>query len=408
VITGLGAVAPNGVGAAEQWKATLDRVSGLTRLPEHVAGNSGIHVAGIVADFDSAAFMPDGLKVQTDRWTWLCLTAGAMSLDDAACELGRVDADRLSVVTASSSGGNAFGQRELSALGTKGPRAVSAYQSIAWFYAAAAGQLSIRHGLRGPSGVTVGDGAGGLVAAAAAARTLRRDAASVVLIVGGEAPFSPYALACHRGRADLSSAADPVGSYHPFTRSADGGVLGEGAAGFVLERRETALERAATVYAELAAVASTHDAHHPLAPPPGPEALTAAMIRALRRAGVAPAEVDAVFADGNGTAAWDAVEAAALRQVFGRHGAAVPVVLPKTMTGRLNAGAAVLDVVWAARAVATGTLPPRAVGAGETAFDLDIVDSIRSVPDLATVLVVARGTGGFNSAAVLTSAERSS
>jgi len=129
--------------------------------------------------------------VQTDRWTWLALA-------DAALDLSSIDPLELSVITASASGGNAFGQKEIQALWRHGPRAVSAYQSIGWFYAASSGQLSILHQFKGPCSVVVTEAAGGIDAIAQARRLIRQGRAAV-LVGGTEAPLSPYALACQCG-----------------------------------------------------------------------------------------------------------------------------------------------------------------------------------------------------------------
>jgi 3-oxoacyl-(acyl-carrier-protein) synthase len=398
VITGLGVVAPNGIGTEQQWKATLAKRSGIALLPDDVRGGSGLLAGGVVADFDAEQFVVDRQRVQTDRWTWFCLAAAELCLADAELDFDRADPYTLSVVTPSSTGGNVFGQRELQSLWSKGPRAVTAYQSVAWFYAASAGQLSIRHGFKGRCTVTVADGAGGLAAAGTALRMLRAEPDQRVLVAGGEAPFSPYSVVCHQKRPDLSRSAD----YQPFRTPATGGVIGEGGAALLVETLESATARRAPGrYAELASVACTHDAHDHVLAPPTPDALVAAITRALRRADVTPAEVDIVFADGNGAEDWDALEVAALRSCLGSQLADVPIVVPKTMTGRLNSAGALLDLCWAAQALVHDVAPPSLADDG--CRRLDVVGEPCFAAGLTTALVVARGAGGFNAAAVLKS-----
>jgi act minimal PKS chain-length factor (CLF/KS beta) len=220
----------------------------------------------------------------------------------------------------------------------------------------------------------------------------------VVISGGTEAPLSPYALVCQSTNGMVSTSADPGGAYLPFDSRACGYVPGEGGALIILERAGHARRRGARRYADLAGYAASFD------PPPGsgrPPTLTAAIRGALADAGLAADGIDVVFADAAGT--WDADrdEAEALAAVFGPYG--VPVTAPKTLTGRLYAGGASLDVATAALAIHHGVVPPTA---SVTDLRPDCpIDLVRGAPRRGPVraaLVVARGAGGFNAAAVLT------
>jgi minimal PKS chain-length factor (CLF/KS beta) len=399
VITGLGVVAPNGIGAQEYWAATLRGDLAVTPITRFDASGYAARLAGQVPDFDPNSFLDNRFIVQTDRWTWFGMAASRLALEDAGFDPASRDAYDTSVVFGAGSGGNDFGQKELSRLHTRGRAAVSVYQSIAWFYAATTGQTSIRHGLKGPSGVVVTDGAGGLDSLAQARRTIRRGTASV-LAGAAESGLTPYALTCHLASGRVSTAADPRAAYKPFDRNARGYLPGEGGATLLVEHPAAAAARGAPkVYGEIAGYAATHDAFHHCEPAAGPTWLVAAIRRALADAGVAPAEVDVVFADGAGSPDLDALEAAALREVFGPGG--VPVTAPQGFVGRLCAGGSALAVATALLALRDGVLP--AVGNlddPDPAYGLDLVRAPR--PAAAEVaLVVARGFGGFNSALVL-------
>lgn len=402
VITGIGVVAPTGVGVTEHWAGTLAAGSRLGPITSFDAAELPMRVVGEVARFDETEFVPNKLRVQTDRWTWMALAATTLAFADADLDPADHDPYDLSVVTASSSAGNAFGQREIHALWSDGPRAVSAYQSIGWFYAASSGQISIRDQLKGACGVIVADGAGGIDAVASAGRSIRRGT-KAVLVGGTEAALSPYALACHAGLTTLSTDADPATAYRPFAPDAGGSVLGEGGALLVVEDPAFARDRGARVYAEIAATASTHDAGSPTGVPTDHRGLVRAMRSAIERAGLRQEDVDVVFADAVGDRACDAIEADAITEVFG--GRSVPVAVPKTMTGRLNSGGAALDLAWAALAIRHGMIPPSVNLREGFVRDLDVVTAVRPAPQLRTALVVARGIGGFNSAAVVRAAE---
>ncbi|MBT2208980.1 MULTISPECIES: beta-ketoacyl synthase N-terminal-like domain-containing protein [Actinomadura] len=397
VITGLGVVAPTGIGVTGHWEATLAGECRISPVRDFDASALPVRLAGQVDGFEPAEFVENRLAVQTDRWTWLALAATQLGFVDAALDPAKEDPFQLSVVTASASGGNAFGQREIQALWQEGPRQVSAYQSIGWFYAASSGQISIRHKLKGACGVLVADAAGAVEALASARRQIGRGLAAVVT-GGTEAPLSPYALACQTSQGTLSGETDPARAYRPFAGDATGHVPGEGGAILVVEELAHARRRGAPqVYAEVAGTASTHDAFHVTDTAPDHTQLARAIRLALERAGAGPGDIGAVFADGAGVPALDRLEAAALREVFGARG--VPVAVPKTMTGRLCSGGAALDLAWAAQALSTGIIPPSVNLAGRD--DLDLVTGPREAPGLTAALVVARGAGGFNSAAVL-------
>lgn len=398
LITGIGVVAPTGIGVTEHWSETLSRRCRLGPITDFDASRLPVGVVGQVPGFDPAEYADGRLRVQTDRWTWFALAASRLALVDAALDPEEHDPYRLAVVTSSASGGNVFGQREIHALWGEGPRAVSAYQSIGWFYAASSGQISIKEQLKGSCGVMVSDAAGGLDALSSAARSIRRGIGAAV-VGGTEAPLSPYALACQASQTGLSSGADPLRAYRPFAADAAGYVPGEGGAMLVVEHPDFAAERGAGPgYAEVAGTAATHDAFHTEDPAPDHDQLERAIRLALDRAGCGPAEVGAVFADAAGEPRLDRLEVAAIDAVFGSHGVAVCV--PKSMTGRLCSGGAALDLAWAALALRHGLLPP-SVNLDATGAPLDLVTEARPVPDLDVVVVLARGTGGFNSAAVL-------
>jgi len=402
VVTGIGVVAPTGIGAAEHWATTLRGELRVSRIEEFDAGRYRTVLAGRVPAFTAAGYVEDRQAVQTDRWTHLALAAARFALADAGYDPTAHDPYDTAVVLASGSGGNEFGQREIQALWQHGRRAVGAYQSIAWFYAASAGQVSIRHQTKGPSGVLVTEGAGGLDSLGEARRVIRRGTPAV-LAGGTEAPLSPYALACQATGGRLSGAADPRAAYKPFDRRAGGNVPGEGGAVLLVEDLGRAAARGAPRYGVIAGYGATHDAHHPQDPPPDCTQYARAMSLALADAGVSPTEVDLVVADGAGVPELDRLEAEAVNRVFGA--GAVPVTAPAGLTGRLCSGGAALNVATALLAMRDGVVP--AVGNlddPDPASGLDLVCGAPRELPVRTVLVGARGQGGFNSALVLRAA----
>ena len=402
VVTGIGVVAPNGIGKDAWWKATTAGENGIKRITLFDPSRYGTQLAGEVSDFNAEDWIEKRLIVQTDRWTHMGLAATQMALEEAKLDPAEEDPVSMSVITASSSGGNEFGQREIQALWDKGPMFVGAYQSIAWFYAATTGQVSIKHNMKGPCGVVIAEGAGGLEALQHSRRTIRRGIDTVVS--GGlEAPIGPYALTCQLDTGHLSSEQDPDAAFRPFDARANGYVPGEGGAIILVEELERARERGAPqIYGEIVGYGATNDAAHWGRPDPDGGQLAKAMKVALDNAGVAPDEVDAVFLDAMGIPEADVQEAQAIKDVFGKRAADLPVTAPKTTVGRLYAGGAALDVASALLAMRDGKLPPT-INLDEPAdgCDLQFVTGSARDAELNTVLVSARGLGGFNAALVL-------
>lgn len=402
VITGIGVVAPNGIGTEAYWAATREGRNAVRRITHFDPSRYSTQLAGEVDGFKPDDYIDGRLIVQTDRWTWMALAATDMALKDARLECKAVDPYGMSVITASSSGGNEFGQREIGNLWGKGVLYVGAYQSIAWFYAASTGQIAIKWGMKGPCGVVVSEGAGGLEALAHSHRNIRRGV-DVVVSGGTEAPLCPYALVCQLQSGLLSAQRDPAMAYRPFDAEANGHVPGEGGAILVIEDLEHAQKRGAPhIYAEILGYCATQDAYHYAQPAPDGRQLARAMQQSIQNAGLGPQDIDVIFADGAANLQGDALEAEAIRKVFGSRASSVPVTVPKSMVGRLYAGGAPLDVAAAVLSMRDEVVPPT-INLTEPAkgCELNFVTREPKPMPVRTVLVNGRGYGGFNSSLVL-------
>jgi act minimal PKS chain-length factor (CLF/KS beta) len=347
-----------------------------------------------VPDYDPSKYLPGRLVPQTDRMTQLALMAMDGAVADADIDLSTIPDDQIGIVTGNSVGGLEFSQRELEKLWSAGGKHVSAYLSFAWFYAANTGQLSIRHGLRGPGGVLTGH-AGGLDAVAHARRYVRD---GVPLVVSGavDSVLCPLGWVIELTTRRISTHPDPNRAYLPFDAAACGYLPGEGGAIVLVEDAEAARRRGARPYGEIAGYGSTFDPQPGSGREPG---LRRAIEIALADAWMAPGDIDVVFADAAGVAEWDRAEAAVITGVFGPRG--VAVTAPKTMTGRLHSGGPALDVATALLAVRHGVIPPTVnVTDPVPADQLDLVLGEPRDAAPRTALVVARGDG-LNSALVL-------
>ncbi len=399
VVTGLGVTAPNGLGTDDYWTATCDGRSGIGAVTRFDAAGYPSRLAGEVPGFVARDHLPSRLIPQTDHMTHLALVAADWALADADVEPEQWPEFDMGVVTASSSGGFEFGQGELQNLWSKGGQYVSAYQSFAWFYAVNTGQISIRNGMRGASGVLVSDQAGGLDAVAHARRQIRKGC-RLVVSGGVDGSICPWGWVAQLAGGRLSTSDDPARAYRPFDPEAAGHVPGEGGALLVVEDGESAQARGARVYGEIAGYGATFDPKPGSGREPG---LRRAIGLALADAGLAPGDVDVVFADAAAVPELDRAEAEAIGTVFGPNG--VPVTAPKTMTGRLYSGAGPLDLVAALLAIRDNVIPPTTNVSPAEEYRLDLVLQARSAR-VDTALVIGRGYGGFNSVMIVRRAGR--
>ncbi|WP_316525444.1 beta-ketoacyl synthase N-terminal-like domain-containing protein [Kitasatospora brasiliensis] len=402
VVTGLGVVAPNGVGADAFWKATRQGVSVLDRISRDGCTELPLRIAGQVNAFDPQSTIDNRYLVQTDRFTHYAMAAADLAVADAGLRPDPEQPFAVGVVTAAGSGGGEFGQRELQQLWGQGPKFVGPYQSIAWFYAASTGQISIRGGYKGPCAVVASDEAGGLDALAHAARTIERGTDAVV-VGAAEAPLAPYSMVCQLGYPELSLAGRADRAYLPFTALACGFSPAEGGAMLLLEDEDAARGRGAHVRAHLAGHGSTFTGASRWSE--SREGLAAAIRIALDEARIAAEEVDVVFADALGVPAADRAEALALADALGPVAERVPVTAPKSGTGRAYCGAPMLDVTAAVLAMEDGVLPPTP-NVTEVCHDLALVTGRARPAELNTALVLSRGLMGSNSALVLRRPER--
>ncbi|MEU4064663.1 ketosynthase chain-length factor [Streptomyces wedmorensis] len=398
VVTGVGVIAPNGLRADAYWKSVREGLGVLDRITREGCEGLPLKVAGEVRGFDASTLIEDRFLVQTDRFSHYTMAAAQLALDDAG--LPRENPEEpfeVGVVTAAGSGGGEFGQRELQKLWGQGSKFVGPYQSIAWFYAASTGQISIRSGLKGPCGVVASDEAGGLDAIAHAARGVRRGTGAV-LVGAAEAPLAPYSMVCQLGYPELSTVEDPDRAYRPFTAGACGFVPAEGGAMLVVEDESRARDRGAAVRAVVAGHGATFTGASRWEE--SREGLARAIRVALDEAGCAPEEVDVVFADALGVPEADRAEALAIADALGAHATRVPVTAPKTGIGRAYCGAPVLDTAAAVFAMEHGVVPPTP-NVFDICHDLDLVTSRARPAELRTALVLSRGLMGSNAALVV-------
>lgn len=401
VITGVGVVTPAGIGVNSFWEGVSSGRSFISPLTRFDPTRFASKMAGVVPDFNAIEYIDPRIVAQTDRWTHFDLTSAHEALSQAGLDIKQEDPARVGAVFAAGTGGNAFGQQQLHLCWEKGPRYVSAYESIAWFYAASIGQVSIRHGIRGYGRNICAEAAGGLIALAHAAKIIDQGMCDVVIAGGSEASVAPYAFACHQASGLISTDTTPY-PYRPFDVSRSGPIIGEGGAVFCIESKEHAQQRGATILGEIVGGGQTFDGQMSRKPASDGKEYARALKQAITTARLRPSEIDWIICDGLGTQEGDIAESRALQQVFANALPGIPASAPKSMFGRLFNGASTVDVAMALLGMKhNAVLPTVGSEQQDPSCPLDIVPNQARSWNLQNVLIGARGFGGFNAALIV-------
>lgn len=400
VITGLGLVTPLGVGVEPTWRALLAGERAAAPITLFDAGAHRTRFACEVKGFDAHAWV-DGRKLkELDRYSAFGLAAALMAWRDAGLGDGLPVAarDHIGVILGVGIGGLDTIERHHRTLLEKGPGRVSPYFVPAAISNMGAGQIAMRLGLRGINYTTTSACASGAHAVGEALRHIQRGGAEVMLAGGAEAAITPLGVAGFNAMLALSTRNDdPAHASRPWDRRRDGFVMGEGAGVLVLEERDHALARGATVYAELLGYGATDDAHHVTHPAPEAEGAQRAMREALRDGAIDAARVGYINAHGTSTKQGDLEETRAIRAVFGAHADRLAVSSTKSMTGHLLGAAGGVEAAFTALALARAVLPPTVnLDEPDAGCDLDYVPHEARAAAVDVALSNSFGFGGTN------------
>ena len=402
VITGAGAVTPVGVGVKAYWAAITAGRSGVGPLtlsdPEIVPSK----VAAECLEFDPAAALGPKDARRLDRCTQLAVSASQEAWEDAGIEAG-LDKDEAGVVFATGIGGIGSLLASEQVLRTKGPNRVSAFTVPQLMPNAAAAQVSMRFGLRGPNFTTTTACAASNHAIGLAFQAIQHGEAEAMVAGGSESAFCDIALVAFSQMTALSTKFNdrPQEASRPFDALRNGFVMGEGAGSLILEERERALARGAQVYAEVAGFGQSADAFHITAPSEDGSGAALAIRRALRSAELEPAAVGYVNAHGTSTPAGDISETRALRLAFGDHADRLAVSSTKSMIGHLFGAAGAVEGIATALAVRDGLLPPTINQTDpDPACDLDYIPNQARKAQVEAAISNGFGFGGHNAVVV--------
>jgi len=397
VVTGIGPVAPNGIGAEAFHKAQLEGKSGIRRITQFDASSYPVQIAGEV-DINPEDYIDRRELRRLDRFTQLALIAGHLALQDAGLEPEKEDPTRIGTLIGTGIGGMMTWQEQSRVLFEKGGTRLSPFFIPMMIANMASAQLAMKYGFMGPSSTVVTACATGSDAIGSAFRVIQLGEADVMLAGGTEAAVTEMAIGSFGVMRALSTRNhEPEKASRPFSRSRDGFVLSEGAAVLVLEEYERARFRGARIYAELVGFGRSADAHHITEPHPEGKGAALSMQAALRDAKISPEQVGYINAHGTSTPVGDKAETLAIKNVFGEHAYKLAISSTKSMVGHLLGAAGAIEAIASVQALASGILPPTInLEDPDPELDLDYVPNTPREKQVDYALSNSFAFGGMN------------
>jgi 3-oxoacyl-[acyl-carrier-protein] synthase II len=361
VITGLGLVTPVGIGTTETWHALLGGQSGIAPITLFDCSQFRVRFAGEVKAWDGTRFIDKKKLKEMDRFDEFALGAAALAIDDAKLEMTEEERDEAGCFIGVGLGGLFTLEKTKQTLMEKGPQKISPYSIPGIIANMAAGQVSMAHGLRGPSYCTTSACSSGAHAVGEAVEWIRRGRAQIMIAGGAEATVTPVGIGGFEAMFALSRRnEDPKAASRPFDKGRDGFVCGEGSGILVLESLSRAKKRGARIYAEIVGYGASSDANHLTQPAPHGEGAQRSMKMALKDAQISTDAVDYINAHGTSTPVGDIAESEAIAAVFGAYATdkKLAVSSTKSMMGHLLGAAGAVESAICALAIAEGKLPP--------------------------------------------------
>jgi 3-oxoacyl-[acyl-carrier-protein] synthase II len=359
VVTGIGVLSPVGHSAADFWNALMAGKSGAAPITYFDATDFATQFACELKDFNVEDYIDRKSASRMDPYCQYGVVTAERALKDSGLDLTSIDPTRIGVVHGSGIGGMTIYDQQFRQYLERGPRRVSPFFIPMLIPDIAAGQISIRNGLMGPNYATASACATSLHAVMDAVMLIQMGMADYMVCGGSEAPITQMSVAGFNSAKALSTRNDdPSKASRPYDVDRDGFVMGEGAGSMVIETYESALKRGAKIYAEIAGMGASADAHHLTAPHPEGLGARSAMTTAMNMAGITPDKVDYINTHGTATPLGDLAEIKAIKSVFGEHAHKLSISSTKSMTGHLLGAAGVVESIACILALQNQTVPP--------------------------------------------------
>ena len=398
VITGIGAVTPNGNNVNEFWTSLTNGISGIGPITYFDSSNHRVKIAGELNGFQPDSILDPKEIRKLDPFSIYALVATQEAISMSGLDSESLNPDRIGVTIGTGVGGIQTLEDQQRVIDQKGARRVSPQFVPKMIANIAGGHLSIRWGLRGPNQTVTSACASATDAIGMAMRLILSGDADAMVTGGTEASVTALTIAGFANMKALSQSNEiPERASRPFDKDRDGFVLGEGSGMLVIERESHAKNRGAPILAELAGYGSTDDAFHITQPSKGGSGALKAMERAITDAGLNIDDIDYINAHGTSTPYNDKNESAAITELFKNHCEKLKVSSTKSMTGHLLGAAGGIEAVASVKAVLEQTLPPTInYDTPDPECALDYVPNIAQSSNVNSVLSNTFGFGGHN------------
>ncbi len=398
VVTGLGLVTPLGTGVEKNWEALMASRSGIGPITRFDASDYATRIAGEVRDFDPLDWIEKKDVRKMDLFIQYAVGAAEQAMRQSGLKITEENADDVGVLIGVGIGGLCTIEENHLIFMESRLKRITPFFIPKLISNLAPGQISIRYGARGANFSTTSACASGSHAVGEAYRMIRAGYLNAAITGGAEAALTSLGVGGFVAMRALSTRNDnPAAASRPFDRERDGFVISEGAASLILEEREGAIARGATILAEVVGYATNADAYHITSP--SPEGLGAAkcMQRCLDDGGLDPNEVDYINAHGTSTPQGDIAETQAIKRVFGEHAAQIAVSSTKSMTGHTLGAAGAIESAYTVLAILNSAIPPTInYEYPDPQCDLDYVPNQSRPAKIRLALKNSFGFGGTN------------
>ena len=360
VISGMGAVTPIGIGLDEYWTGLIEGRNGIDLITHFDTTKFDTKFAAEVKNFKPEDYLDKKSIRRLDPFAQFAVVTADMAMKDSGIDLEKVDRDRFGVIYGSGIGGmKTLQEQHFNYFNGLDPHKISPFFVPMMISDIAAGQISIRFGLKGPNYATTSACATASHAIADAFFLIQRGSTDLMMCGGSEAAITEISIGGFNSMKAISTWNDRYKeASRPFDKDRNGFVMGEGAGTIILEEYEHAVKRGAKIYAEIIGAGLTGDAHHITAPAPDGEGAFRSMKEALRDGGIKPEEIDYINAHGTSTELNDKNESKAIRNLFGEHADKLVISSTKSMTGHLLGAAGGIEAVATALAIQNSLIPP--------------------------------------------------
>jgi 3-oxoacyl-[acyl-carrier-protein] synthase II len=403
VITGMGVVAPNGIGIDNFWDSLVHGRSGVRRITHFDASSYPCQVAAEVPDFNPIDYMDAKTAKRLAKFAQFTLAASKMAIEDSKIDLNIVDPYKVGVIIGTGIGGGDCIENQYSIFMEKGIKRLSPYGAVMICTHSATGIISCELGLKGPNTTIAAGCTSGLDAIYSAYNAIRLGDADIMLAGAGEAPITPCSLAlfCINGLLSRNNG-EPSRALKPYDVNGDGTVLGEGGALLVLEELQSALRRKGKIYGEILGYASGNEAYNIFEIDPSADAASTVIRKALENAHLEPKNVDYINAHGNGSPEYDLSETLAIKKVFGELAYKIPVTSIKPITGQSFSVTGILQMITCLLVINKNIIPPTINhGSPHPNCDLDYVPLQFRRAKVSRALINSLGYGGGHTVIVV-------